>query len=211
MAPNDPIPGPAYRILTSRLVIRCPEPSDAPAMDLSIRQSIDHLRPWLLWAKDEPVSFEKRLEFIRRTRGNFDLGLDFGYFVFNPAETFLLGGSSLSSRLGMEAREIGYWIHKDYINQGYATEVAAALTKVAFEIDRVKRVEIHCNPKNSSSASVARKLGFMHEATLHDRVEDIDGSLRDAMIWSLFEASYPSSPSASADIQAYDAFGRRIL
>jgi RimJ/RimL family protein N-acetyltransferase len=211
MSTHDLIPGPAYRIVTSRLVIRCPEPGDAPAMDLSIRQSLDHIQPWLLWAKDEPASFEKRLEFIRRTRGNFDLGIDFGYFIFNPLETILLGGTSLNTRLGLDAREIGYWIHKDYINQGFATEVTAALTKVAFEVDHVKRVEIHCNPKNIRSASVARKLGFVHEATLQHRVEDIDGSLRDAMIWSLFDFAYLSSPSALADIQAYDAIGRRIL
>ncbi len=211
MALPTNIPGPAYRIITSRLIIRCPEPIDVQAMDSAIRQNLDHLRPWVLWVKDEPASLEKRLEFIRQSRGNFDLGRDFTYFIFNPPETVLLGGSSLCTRLGMGAREIGYWIHKDYINQGYATEVAGALTKVAFEVDRVKRVEIHCNPKNVRSATVARKLGFVHEATLHNRVEDVDGSLRDAMIWSLFEDVYPSTPSAKACVEAFDAMGRRII
>ena len=211
MSISETVPSPAYRIITPRLVIRCPEPKDAPAMDLSIRQSLDHLRPWVLWVRQEPAGLEKRIEFIRQTRGKFDIGTDFTYFIFNPAETVLLGGSSLSTRLGLGARELGYWIHTDHINQGYATEAAAALTRVAFEVDHVRRVEIHCNPKNIRSASVARKLGFVHEATLHDRVEDVDGSLRDAMIWSLFEAAYPSSPAAGLDIQAYDAIGRRIL
>ncbi len=211
MAATDQLPGPAYRIVTSRLVIRCPEPKDAPAMDLALRQSLDHLRPWLLWAKDEPANLGKRLEFIRRSRGNFDLGKDFTYFIFNRIETVLLGGSSLSTRLGLDAREIGYWIHEDYINQGFATEVSAALTKVAFEIDHVNRLEIHCNPKNVRSASIPRKLGFIHEATLHNRVEDVNGGLRDAMIWTLFESDYPASPPAQQKIQAFDAMGRQIL
>ncbi len=203
--------GPAYRIITSRLVIRCPEPSDAPAMDLAIRQSLDHLRPWVVWAKDEPVDFDKRLEFIRQSRGSFDLGTDFTYFVLNPSETLLLGGARCSLRHGPGVREIGYWIHKDYINLGYATEVSAALTRLAFDVDHVTRVEIHCNPKNVRSASVPKKLGFIHEATLHNRVEDVDGSLRDVMIWSLFEADYLASPSSKADLQAYDALGKRII
>ena len=153
----------------------------------------------------------QRLEFIRQSRGNFDLDQEFTYFVLNQEESLLLGGCNLSTRLGPGAREIGYWIHKDHINQGYATEVAAALTRVAFEIDHVNRVEIHCSPKNIRSAAVPKKLGFIHEATLHNRVEDSDGSMRDTMIWSLFRQDYPASLAANAAIQAFDALGRRIL
>lgn len=209
--PAQQIAGSAYRIITPRLVIRCPEVSDALALDLAIKQSLDHLKPWVLWARDEPITIDERLDFLRRSRGNFDLGTDFIYLVFNAEETMLLGGSGLSTRLGRDAREIGYWIHKDHINQGFATEVSAALTKVAFEIDHVKRVEIHCSPKNVRSASVPRKLGFFHEATLHNRAVDVDGSLRDTMIWSLFPEDYPTSLAAKADIQAFDAIGRRII
>ncbi len=207
----SPIPGHAYRIITDRLFIRCPEPSDAPALDMAIRQSLDHLRPWLLWANQEPVSFEQRIEFLRQTRGNFDLGTAFGYLIFNCSETLLLGGAGLSTRHGQGVREIGYWIHSDHIRQGYATETSAALTRVAFEVDHVRRVEIRCSPKNTRSAAVPRKLGFIHEATLHDRVQDVSGDLRDTMIWSLFKENYLSSPSANASIQVFDVIGRRIL
>jgi RimJ/RimL family protein N-acetyltransferase len=211
MNPSESIPGPAYRIITPRLVIRCPDPVDANLLDSAIRQNLDHLLPWMLWAKKEPVSFQERIEFLRKVRGNFDLGVDFSYLIFNHSETMLLGGTGLHTRLGQAAREIGYWIHKDFNNQGYATEVSAALTKVAFEIDHVKRVEIHCDPKNIRSASVPRKLGFIHEATLHNRVENTAGNLRDSMIWSLFEENYPASPPAKIELQAFDAIGRRIL
>ncbi len=211
MSQTEPIPGPAYHIITPRLVIRCPSPADAPAHDLAIRQSLDHLLPWVVWAQQEPIDFQQRIEFLRRTQGNFDLGLEFGYVVLNPAETVILGGAGLSTRLGPHAREIGYWIHKDHINQGYATEVSAALTRVAFEVDHVWRVEIHCSPKNLRSAAIPRKLGFIHEATLHHRVEDVDGSRRDSMIWSMFEENYPSSPAAQLPIQAFDVIGRQII
>jgi RimJ/RimL family protein N-acetyltransferase len=211
MTSSESIPGPAYRIITSRLVIRCPEPTDAPALDLAIRNSLDHLLPWVLWAKAEPVSLDERIEFLRHTRGNFDLGTDFGYLIFNLSETILLGGTGLNTRLGQGAREIGYWIHKGHINQGYATEVSSALTKVAFEVDHVRRVEIHCDPTNIRSASIPRKLGFIHEANLHNRAENAAGNLRDSMIWSLFEENYPTSLAAKADIQAFDVIGRRII
>ncbi|MES2731624.1 MAG: hypothetical protein V4714_07745 [Bacteroidota bacterium] len=43
-----------YRIETDRLVIRCYEPSDAEKLKNAITESLDHLRPWMPWAQNEP-------------------------------------------------------------------------------------------------------------------------------------------------------------
>ena len=122
-----------------------------------------------------------------------------------------MGGTGLHTRIGPDAREIGYWIHQDFINQGLATESSAALTRVAFEIDKVKRVEIHCRPDNLRSSSIPRKLGFIHEATLRKRTPSIDGELLDSMIWTMFEEEYPTSMAAEYNIQAYDVIDRRLI
>lgn len=213
MAHPEPtsFPGPAYRIHTKRLVLRCWNPGDAQFLKEAIDQSLDHLRPWMPWAHSEPEALDKKIERLRLFRGKFDLGQDFVYGIFNREETQVLGGTGLHTRLGPQAREIGYWIHQDYTNQGLATEASAALTRVAFEIDRMRRVEIHCDPENLRSAAVPRKLGFTHEATLRRRTPFLDEGLRDAMIWTLFAEDYRSSQAASANIEAFDAIGRRIL
>ncbi len=203
------VPGPAYCIRTRRLVIRCWNPADAPLLKDAIDASVEHLRPWMPWAAFEPSPLQTKIDRIRDWRGKFDLGQDFVYGVFNPQETRVLGGSGLHTRLGANAREIGYWIHADFINQGLATELSAALTRVAFEIEQVKRVEIHCDPANLRSASVPRKLGYTYEATLKRRLQSAE-DLRDTMIWSLFDDDYPTSPSAQAELEAFDALGRRI-
>ena len=208
---SDPIPGPAYRIHTRRLVIRCWNPADAPLLKTAVDQSLDHLRPWMPWAHGEPEDIQKRIELLREWRGKFDLGQDFVYGIFNQDETLVLGSTGLHTRAGEGAREIGYWIHKDHINQGFATETGAALTKVAFEIDYVTRVEIHCDPRNVRSAAIPRKLGFTHEAILRQRVPFADGRLYDTMIWTLLADEYPSSPVASVEIEAFDVIGRRII
>ena len=46
--------GPAYRIHTQRLVLRCWQPTDAPLLKAAIDASLEHLRPWLPWAQHEP-------------------------------------------------------------------------------------------------------------------------------------------------------------
>ncbi|HET9221506.1 MAG TPA: GNAT family protein [Roseiflexaceae bacterium] len=202
--------GPAYRIHTDRLVIRCWQPQDAPLLQTAISQSVDHLRPWMPWIASEPEELQTKIERLRRFRGMFDLGQDFIYGIFNADETQVLGGTGLHTRIGADAREIGYWMHKDYLNQGLATEASAALTRVAFEIDRVQRVEIHCDPSNVRSAAVPRKLGFTHDGTLRRRVPFLEEVPRDSMIWSMFADEYPASPAATADITAYDVVGRRL-
>jgi RimJ/RimL family protein N-acetyltransferase len=203
--------GPAYRIHTSRLVLRCWQPTDALLLQTAIAASLEHLRPWMPWARYEPEDLQAKIDRLRRSRGEFDLGHDFAYGIFSRHETHVLGGSGLHMRLGEGAREIGYWIHKDHINQGLATEVTAALTKVAFAIDRVARVEIHCDPNNVRSAAIPRKLGFRHKATWRRHIRSPDGTLRDTMIWTLLAHEYGTSPSAAAEIETFDSIGRRLL
>jgi RimJ/RimL family protein N-acetyltransferase len=203
--------GPAYRIHTRRLVLRCWHPMDAPLLKAAIDANLEHLRPWLPWAQYEPEDLQTKIERLRQWRGAFDLGQDFAYGIFNRQETQVLGSSGLHTRVGPEAREIGYWVHQDRINQGLATEAAAALTRVGFAIDKVARIEIHCGPDNIRSQAVPRKLGFRHEATLRQRARTSDGKPRDTMIWTLLADEYPNTPAATAEIEAFDVMGRWLL
>lgn len=198
---------PAYRIETPRLVLRCWNPADAALLKEAVDSSVEHLRPWMPWAADDPQPLENRITLIRHWRSQFDRGEDFVVGVFDRAETMVLGGSGLHMRVGPRGMEIGYWIRASHINQGYATEVAAALTTVAFRVHGVDRVEIHCNPANVRSAAVPRKLGYTHEATLRRREPWADGQLGDLMVWTLFAAAYPTSPAASLPVTAFDAAG----
>jgi RimJ/RimL family protein N-acetyltransferase len=203
--------GPAYRVQTARLVLRCWQPADASLLQTAITASVEHLRPWMPWVETEPEEIQQKIDRLRLFRGKFDLGEDFIYAIFNHDESQVLGGTGLHLRIGAAAREIGYWIHKDYINQGLATEASAALTKVAFEVDQVNRIEIHCDPRNVRSAAVPKKLGFHHEATLRQREQAADGRWLDRMVWTLLAEEYPASPAALARIEAFDVIGRRLI
>jgi len=205
------MPGPAYRILTARTVVRCWQPADAPLLKAAVDASVEHLLPWMPWVAKEPESVESWATRLRSFRGRFDLDRDYVYGIFNQDERAVLGGTGLHTRAGDKALEIGYWIHVDHINQGLATEISAALTKVAFEVNGVDRVEIHCDPQNVRSAAVPRKLGYVYEAILRQRTRTADGAPRDTMIWTLIRNEYPASPSAQAQIQAFDARGQALL
>ena len=206
----EALTNPAYRIETKRLVVRCYNPSDVSLLGESITESLEHLRPWMPWVHHEPEAIEVKLERLKRFRGMFDLGQDFVYGIFNPEETKLLGGTGLHTRLGESELEIGYWIHKDFLNQGLVTESTTALVRVAFEVLHIHRLEIHCDPANTASAAIPRKLSFTHEGTLRLKTRFLDG-WSDSMIWGLLEHEYPGSPAAQAEIIVLDADGQRVL
>jgi len=201
---------PAYRIETKRLLVRCYNPSDAPLLAETVTENVEHLRPWMPWAYAEPEPIEEKVQRLKRFRGMFDLGQNFIYGIFNPENTRLLGGTGLHTRLGENELEIGYWIHKDFINRGLTTESTAALVKVAFELIRIHRIEIHCDPANLASAAIPRKLGFTHEGTLRAKTPFLDG-WSDSMVWGLLDNEYPDSPSSQAEIKVFDANGQQVL
>ena len=202
-----PGPSPAYRLVTDRLVIRCWHPQDAPLLKNALDRSLDHLRPWMPWAHEEPQPLERKVELLREFRGRFDAGDDFVYGIFDLAEETVLGGSGLHRRVGDDGLEIGYWIRADAVGRGLATEAAAALTHAGLAVEGIDRIEIHCDPRNHASAAVPRKLGFRHEATLARRLRDADGTARDVMIWTLFADGFATSACAGYAVAQFDAAG----
>jgi len=203
---------PPYRIVAERTVIRCWDPRDAPLLKEAVDSSLEHLRPWMAWAEAEPQPLEEKTALLRRFRGQFDLGRDFVYGILSGEEREVVGGTGLHKRVGEDALEIGYWIRASRIGNGLATEVTAALTRVAFELCGVDRVDIRIDPANAASLAIPRKLGFAEEATLRRRLPPHeDGIRRDVVLFTLFTEDFAGTPAASARIEAYDALGGRVL
>ncbi len=201
--------GPAYRITTPRLVLRCWAPSDAPNVQRAIDGSLKELRVFMPWAAAEPEPVETKAERLRQFRGRFDLGQDFVYGVFLRDEKECIGGAGLHTRQGPTIREIGYWIATAHTKKGYATELASALVHVALRVDRVPRVEIRCDPDNLASIAVAKKIGMKLEGTLRANVIQPDGSVRDTVLFSAIAAEIDALPPI--EIRAEGALGERLL
>lgn len=199
-----------YSIETQRLLLRCWTPEDAGEFRAMLDESNDHLRPWIPWMRDEPRSLEETAQRLREHRASFDLGKHYRYAIIARGRGALVGEASLFNRVGDGGQELGYMLHKDAAGQGYALEAAAALVKVAFDVNGMQRVEIHCAPENAASMALARKLGFRHEATLRRRGTDSEGVVRDSALWTLFSDEYQQGPCASAEIFCRDCMNRKV-
>lgn len=198
----------AYRILTARLELRCWQPDQAALLKACIDDNLEHLRPWMPWAHDEPTSLADKVQLLRRFRSNFDRDEDFAYGLFLRSDGRVVGGAGLHRRQGPGGLEIGYWIDRHHLGQGLATEAARALTRVAFELHQVDRVEIRVDPANVASAGVPKKLGFQLEATLRRRLGLPGQKLRDCQIYTVFA---DQRPAQEGPLEAYDAGGERLL
>ncbi len=131
---------------------------DADAQGRAIQESLDHLRPWMPWAADEPKSHQERIELIRSWEAERRAGT--GEFLAVWSDGELVGSCGLHRRIGPSGREIGYWIHPAHTRRGLATEVARQLCERAFAEPRVHHVEIHHDRANVASGGVPAKLGF---------------------------------------------------
>ena len=199
-----------YRIETERLVIRCYEPRDAPLMKDAIDSSLEHLRPWMPWARLEPQTLDEKLELVKHFRSTFDLNENFAYGIFSADESEQLGGTGLHPRIGPRGLEIGYFVRASATRQGIITESTAALTRAGFEVCGADRIEIRIDPRNQASFGVPRKLGFEEEVTLRRRLPAAeDESLRDLTIFTMFREDF--DPAIAPDLRAFDALGRQLI
>jgi RimJ/RimL family protein N-acetyltransferase len=199
-----------YRIETERLVVRCYESRDAPLLKEAIDSSLEHLQPWMPWALDEPQTLEQKIELVESFRSSFVAGENFTYGIFADDEAELLGGTGLHPRVGPGGLEIGYWVRASATRQGIVTESTAALTRAAFEVCWVDRIEIRIEPRNEASFGVPRKLGFVKEATLRRRLPGREGGpLRDVTIFTMFREDF--DPAVAPGIRAFDAQGEQVL
>ncbi len=133
--------------------------------------------------------------------------------MFDAAAGALIGGVGMHRTLGLDGRTLSYWVAAGQLGRGYATEAAAAMTRVAFRLEGVGRVEIHVDADNVRSAAVPTRLGFRQVARRGLLVNMGAPQLveRPIHIYRLTVATYPRSSAAGAPLEAFDREGARLL
>jgi RimJ/RimL family protein N-acetyltransferase len=167
-----------------RLLIRAPILDDGIKVNEAIRESIDDLLPWTLWAKTMPTPEESEAN-IRKARLKFLERSDMRLLILLKENGKLIGSSGLHN-IDWKVRrfEIGYWVRSSFGGQGYITEAVEAITNFAIHELQANRVEIRCDSKNIRSYRVAERLGFTLEGIIRNDKLSVDGSLRDTMVYS---------------------------
>jgi ribosomal-protein-serine acetyltransferase len=176
-------------VRTERLTLRLWTIEDVPAMAAAVAASLDHLRPWMPWVADEPLTLDARRALIEGFRAEWESGGDAVYGVFLGDAA--IGGTGLHRRRGPTALEIGYWVHVDHIGNGYATELAAALTTTALGEHGIEAVEIHHDRANDRSRRVPERLGYELVSETAD-LASTPGEVGIDMAWRMTADRWPA-------------------
>ncbi len=148
-------------IETSRLVLRTHRPDDIDAL-LGYQRREDVARHLLHEPWTREFAEEQMTKRLRSTRlgGPDDVlalvierdGVVIGDLAAWPTDS--------TASLG----EIGWTLHPDHSGQGLATEAVAALLDLMFDVG-MHRVAAQMDPRNTSSARLAHRVGMTLEAT----------------------------------------------
>lgn len=172
---------------TPRLLLRAPRPEDAPAVHAAIQVSLPELREWMVWAQN-PLDLAGTVDNLTQASEAYASRETLRLLVWSADGTELVGSSGFHALdWRVPKGEIGYWISTPYTGRGYALEVTRALTDLALDTLRLRRVEIRCDSRNERSARIPRALGYHFDGCLrHDSVAANDPSqLRDTLVFSV--------------------------
>jgi RimJ/RimL family protein N-acetyltransferase len=152
---------PPESVAGGAIAIRRWNAGDVAALDEMIGASLEHLRPWMPWVQNEPLTVVQRAEKISGWVADWDAAGDFTFAIADSAGG-LLGVCGLHRRMeAPDGLELGYWVRLGRTGEGIATGAARALVQAAFCIDGIGFVELHHDAANIASARVAEKAGFI--------------------------------------------------
>ena len=175
------------------LVLRPWRAEDAPLLRAAIDESLDSIRRWLSWGREEPSPLPSLRTRLQSYADDFDAGRRWRYAVWVGEEEHLAGGASLHPRVGPGALEVSYWVRRGCRRRGIAAAAAAALARHAFTSHGVGHVDICVDVGNEASAALALSLGFEPRGSLAR--EHTDGSPRPVLVYRLDSPEALRAPS----------------
>ena len=146
--------------------------------------SLAELRPWMPWATmayDLPVAES----WCRAKAGQFILREQLQFLILLALDGSHAGNLGL---FGFDWRarkcEIGYWLSTRHVGHGYMSEAVQALTRLAFDVLGMTRVEIGVDARNLRSRRVAERCGYQIEGVLRKIRLDTSGKPYDSCVYS---------------------------
>lgn len=90
--------------------------------------------------------------------------------------------------------ELGYWLGASYQGKGLMTAACRALVTYAFDMLKLKRVEIRCAVGNTRSIAIPRRLGFTEEGVVA-QLEWLYDRYIDVVVYSMLAENWQKDPS----------------
>lgn len=147
--------------------------SDALALSKVIKNSKDHLKGFISWAK-----FAGNWNFRNITRFVNDL-VDceppYMHLVFTLGNQ-IVGMGSLAPAGDSRSVQIALWVAENFDGKGIGTRIALTMEQYAFEVFGYEHLYYQHDALNESSKRLPQKLGFRFSHTFDDSINALDES-----------------------------------
>lgn len=178
-------------ITTKRLCLRLPQAGDGALLYAAMLDGYDDCVYWLNWPKTPP-SIAQIEEDCKKHSVGFSESDGLRYLIVNSTTNQIMGRIAYPpaiSKWNIPTFGISYFIAKSFQGKNYATEAAASMTKMAFEVLKARKVKITVDPDNIASAKIPLKLGFELEARQKGEWFRVDKPLAELHTYALFDMS----------------------
>jgi ribosomal-protein-serine acetyltransferase len=151
-------------IVSDDVTIALRTEDEAEATFILIENNRAYLQEWLPWVP-HVQSINDCLHFIRQNILDQEDGTDLTAGIYYKGR--LVGIIGFHGLLEPNKNcSIGYWLDAGCQGHGIVTICAAALTRYAFDVHKMNRVEIMAGVNNSKSRAIPERIGFKFEGVM---------------------------------------------
>jgi len=174
--------------INANLCLKALVESDAISMYNIINSQREYLGKWLPF-----VQFTNKVEdskgFVEMAILSRKLQKDYVYKIcLNDRMIGLIG--TKETDLINKNTEIGYWLSKDYQNQGIMTKAVELLINSLFDDLNLERIQICCAIGNEKSINIPKRLGFRLEGTKRNGEWIGNYEFRDLLVFSKLRSDH---------------------
>ncbi|QKW39188.1 GNAT family N-acetyltransferase [Actinomadura sp. NAK00032] len=152
----------------------------------AVRADIEDYIPWARTVVDEVTARTLLQAYAEKQAA--DRGRIYGIWV----DGVLQGGTVFRTfDAGQGTCEAGVWLAAGARGRGLITTAVRHMIDWAFGVRGLHRVEWLCDPRNTASAAVAKRLGMTCEG-VHRQAFLLDGERRDVEVWAVLADEWAS-------------------
>ena len=178
-------------LAAERFDLRRYQPSDASA----VLRLVDRNRERLLRNFPELAQRMKTVEeacaYVGGTDQQWRDGAGFVYGIWAPSEATPIGQVRVKNIVWkVPSAELSYFVDKDWVRRGVATEAVRAVLRAAFETHGFKRVYVRVMAANEESLALARRLELRHEGVQRNAFRCGLGELHDLHLFAMTDVDF---------------------
>ncbi|WP_114766912.1 GNAT family N-acetyltransferase [Vibrio rhodolitus] len=159
---------PDYKIITPEFTLRLIDAEESLDLQQLVIRS-PSLHQWIDWCYPN-FSEHEADRFILATRLNWVKSEAYGFGIYRRHDEKLIGMVAINELYQtFNMASLGYWLADEYQHQGYGRKALSALCEFCFDILKLTRLEVVCDPDNQASQHLVVACGGKFETLAANR------------------------------------------